>query len=267
MYQRTHHSFDPGEMFKRGYYWPSAICDNANFQFGLEKKDKLPAGSGVKQAMSCNTKDATGNVPTTQLVSHASQCYQQAVADPLAQSRNILCGKPNVPASHAFGQPSNKEQTSVGLLMRHFNKTEDLMPEKDLGRCVVQGRRNFITEMPFGTPTIRKDKTAPAFEHRSVASNTNYGDDVGAYGLLFPDKWRVGGLSRDDLEARRTSRELQELLESAGHPLNAIAFEGIFCSACNMYADGQRLASLEAILKVCAQPDSDAPSARVREDK
>merc|ERR1712232_1336952 len=124
---------------------------------------------------------------------------------------------------------------------------------------IEPGRRNFVTEAALGAPTVRSDKVAPPFEKRSVANTTNYGDDLGAYGLLFPDKWRVGSLSRADLHIRRGKPELLELLEAAGHPMDHVDFEGIFCAACNTYADNERRASLEALMTVCANPDFSTP--------
>lgn len=258
LYQRTHGDFDPGDMFLRGYIWPHAISGNPHFQFGAAAND-AKSGNGVREALTANLLDSTGNFPATQIINHASECYQVVTADPMAKSRNRLQGSPKVPASHAYGKSSSKEPVSAGKLISGFYSGEECLPDKDLGRCIVQGRRNIITEAPLGAPTIRNDKVPPAFEKRSVASCTNYGDDLGAYGLLFPDKWVAGGLAKDDFQRRRGRQELLKLLEGAGHPMDHVTFEGVFCTACNMYGDDDPRASLEAITMVCGHPDFGAP--------
>jgi len=256
MYQRTHGDFDPGEMFHRGYSWPNEVRENPHFQFG---RAAAGANNGVKAALSAHLLDATGNFPVTNIVNHASECYQQVTADPLAKSKNRLQGPPKVPGSHAFGRASGHDPVPAGKIINGCYSAEDCLPDKDLGRCIAPGRRNFVTDSSLGAPTIRSDKVAPPFERRSVASTTNYGDDHSAYSLLFPDKWGAFGLSRDDFQLRRGRQELLGLLEAAGHPMDNVVFEGIFCAACNMYGDNDRRASLETLMTVCANPDFGAP--------
>merc|ERR1712232_1219940 len=164
-------------------------------------------------------------------------------------------GAAKVSGSHAFGRASGHDPVPAGKIINGCYSAEDCLPDKDLGRCIAPGRRNFVTDSSLGAPTIRSDKVAPPFERRSVASTTNYGDDLGAYGLLFPDKWGAFGLSRDDFQLRRGPRELMGLLEAAGHPMDNVVFEGIFCAACNMYGDHDQRASLETLMTVCANPD------------
>merc|ERR1712232_1032886 len=263
MYQHTHGYFDPGDMFHRNYVWPSAVLDDPHFQFGAAALDAR-AGNGVKEALNAHLLDSTGNFPVTTLVNHASECYQQVTSDPLAKGKNRLQGPPKVPGSHVFGRASGTEQLPAGKIINGLYAEHECLPDKDLGRCIAPGRRNFITEAPLGAPTVRIDKVAPPFERRSVASTTNYGDDLGAYGFLFPDKWGAFGLSRDDFQLRRGPRELMGLLEAAGHPMDNVVFEGIFCAACNMYGDHDQRASLETLMTVCANPDFGAPTAHAQ---
>ena len=59
-YRHTHGSYSAGEMYKRGYVWPTDITENANFRFGkADAKEKSAYTTGTQGALTW-TKDAAG---------------------------------------------------------------------------------------------------------------------------------------------------------------------------------------------------------------
>ena len=90
---------------------------------------------------------------------------------------------------------------------------EDQEPDSDLGKSMTPGFRNITTETrPFGVPSVRSD--IPKYATRSIAGTTprlksgigsvlisrcqpdnqNYGDDVSAQFLLYPQQFASMGI-------------------------------------------------------------------------
>lgn len=247
-YQRTHGDFGAGEMNLRGYDWPAAVLDDPYFQFGFAAMDAR-SGRGVKEALSVDHADETGNYPVTRVVNQSSENYKEVTEHCLGERKNLMQGPPKLPSSHAYGQP-NIRGVPASIVMRGFYSDAERLPDSDLGRCTVPGRRNFMTNAQFGVPTVRCDKSAPPFERRSVANSTNYGDDLTSYSLIFPNKWRFQGISDEDFQVRRGMDELRDIFESAGFSMAPPAFAEIFDAAVEACGDGEHRASLQAFMQV-----------------
>lgn len=251
MYKRTHGSFDPGEMIKRNYEWPAKLVDK-HFAFGATVKDQpgnLNAGGGAKSALNMDL-EADKSFPRTRVVNRNSEDYRQVVNDQLGNSRNMLQGRPPVPAGHAFGLKSGRDNTHAGELVRGFYPPTQQKPDEDLGKCTVRGRRNFHTRRPFGVPSVRHDLEPPPHHKRSVASSTNYGDDHSAFGLIYPQKFGFRGVVDDDFTFRRPSDEIRSLLVGAGYTLQDQDFRMLWDQAVQTFGDDEELVSLEVMLNI-----------------
>jgi len=253
LYRRTHGNYDPGEMSHRNYNWPKAVAGDPHFRFGASDAPLAgERGFGAREALSVDAEDDDGGYHRTRIVNKNSEDYKQVHEDALATSRNLMQSKPPVAPGHAFGRESGIDRTHAGELIRGFYSDREQLPDHDLGKCTVQGRRNKSTGDPMGVPTIRHDLVPPAVVKRSVASNVNYGDDVDAFGLIFPGKHLFRGLQPDDFHARRSKEELRSLFNGAGLKATAADFNGLFAESCSLYQDGHEAASLEVLMQMYA---------------
>lgn len=253
-YKKTHGAYDPGEMISRKYEWPQKITANPHFRFGVT--DAGPVGSlqngvGAKSVLTMD-KEIDNTLPRTRIGKKTAENFREVANDQLATSRNLLQGQPPVPAGHSFGLKSGADMTHAGELVRGFYSPEEQMPDSDLGKCTVKGRRNFQSRRPFGTPTVRLDLEAPPHHKRSVASCTNYGDDHDAYGLIYPEKFGHRGVSDTDFVQRRPPGDLRQLVEGAGYKLNDDQFQMLWDEGVRLFGDEEQLVSLEIYLALLA---------------
>lgn len=214
LYRRTHCSYDPGEAATRRYEWPCAVAANPHFSFGAPNRaDSNKQGLGVKNALS-PAAAAQGRVIGPITVAH----HRQVTGHQLGLSRSLLQAPPAFTEGHAFGLPSTLEPISAGELIRGSYSEEEQQPDPDLGRSIMVGRRNVLTECPFGMPSVRYDRPAPPREKRSVANTINFGDDAGTAGLLSPGRFAGSGVDESDFYARRSLEELRSIFKGAGLP-------------------------------------------------
>mmetsp|Transcript_154884 Transcript_154884/g.288863 ORF Transcript_154884/g.288863 Transcript_154884/m.288863 type:complete len:498 (-) Transcript_154884:58-1551(-) len=241
-YKQTHQNWEPGETASRKYVWPDKIVGDPHFRFGIRDQEggSLQAGKGVKNVLNNATDEGT------RIVKQTSEVYRQVANDQLGTSRNMMQGEPPLPAGHAYGVKSSADQISASELVRGFYSVPEQGPDHDLGRCVMPGRRNFATRRPFGVPSVRTDVVAPAIEKRSVANSTNYGDDQGAFTLIYPSRFGCRGVSETDFKIRRPKQDISALLQGAGYQLPDELFEEIWNVAVQAFGDGRPLVSLEA---------------------
>lgn len=78
----------------------------------------------------------------------------------------------------------------------------------------------------FGVPTIRSDIPAPRIKR--VADTTNYGDEPGAYSLLYPSLYSNMGLYGEDFFAYRSQEEIRGLFEKIGVAMAPEVFQKLW---------------------------------------
>eukprot|EP00929_Paragymnodinium_shiwhaense_P118733 TRINITY_DN90644_c0_g1_i1.p1 TRINITY_DN90644_c0_g1~~TRINITY_DN90644_c0_g1_i1.p1 ORF type:complete len:550 (+),score=105.87 TRINITY_DN90644_c0_g1_i1:86-1735(+) len=247
MYRKTHGNFEPGETVHRKYNWPKTVADDPMFCFGLsDKNDRRGQGRGARRLLHPDCA-APGALHRTDIVDLRSENYQQVREDPLAKSRNLKQSTAWKDPEHVHGLKTRTDMTSAGGLIRGLYTDHEQLPDKDLGRCITFGRRNFVTAEPMGVPSIRLDKVAPPLTHRSVASCVNYGDDVDASGLIAPNKHLMMGVSDLDLQVPRGKEELRSLFRAAKSQLNNDTFDMLFNQAADTYGDDEGKVSVELL--------------------
>jgi len=255
LYKKSHGNFDPGEMHVRDYVWPKVIASNPHFHFGLPDATEVGGGgAGAKRALTsdCGDGDAGGGVPKTRIVNLKSENYKKVSEDTLAASKNLLQNARQVPDDHTFGIRSGLDGINAGELIRGFYNEDAQRPDSDLGKCIMAGRRNYVTQRHMGVPSIRLDKAAPAPEKRSVANATNFGDDLDAFGLISPNKYLFLGVTGEDFQVRRAENESKSLFAGAGHQISDSDFQRLFQGAVELYQDGEQAASLELLMALYA---------------
>jgi len=262
-YVKTHGNFAPGEMFVRNYDWPKEVTDNPHFRFGVAEYCGVGRkGNGAKSALNMEAEE-DGSMPTTRVVQRTSEDYRHVANDHLAVGKNMMQGKPPVPADHAFGIRSLGTDISAGQAIRGNYQMHEQMPENDLSVCLVPGRSNFWHDenRAFGVPSVRVDLAAPHPHRRSVADTMNYGDEVGASALLHPQRFELQGVPDEEFLVRRHKDELKGIVMGAGYKFEDADFDDIFGKAQSLFEDDKALVSLDAFMFVY----SDWINANVRE--
>lgn len=245
LYRKTHGSVEPGEQHSRNYQYPRSVTGNPGFRFGNFGKieaDRHGRGMGAKTALAMEMGQEPGSVPNSTLVKASLEAYHKVAHDHLGRSRSHKQSAQPMPPSHAYGAKSGRDDISAGVLIGGFYAAEEQMPDRDLGKCTVPGRRNLATDRAFGVPSVRHDLPIPLFEKRSVASTANYGDDADAFGLIFPNKQ---GPVEDAFHARRTRADVKDLITSAGLQLEPAEFDEVFTMALEMQGDGDDCTSVD----------------------
>merc|ERR1711865_578483 len=162
--------------------WPREITENPHFRFGISEQT-LPGrkGNGAKSALNMDCED-DGSHPQTRIVQRTSEDYRHVANDHLAVGKNMMQGRPLLPHDHSHGIRCIGTDISAGEALRGYYSRHEQMPDKDLGKCLTEGKRNIVDdeERCFGVPSVRNDLGAPKTGVRSVADTMNYGDEVGA---------------------------------------------------------------------------------------
>lgn len=250
LYKKTHQSYGPGEPVQRHYNWPQAIVENPHHAFGVpENVERGGGGTGAKTALNMDCGEEPLSYMKTPVVSIVQADYEQGAKDKLSTSRCTTRCVPPVPPGFFYGLRSAADDVSVGQLVRGNYSVDEQQPDRDLGRSIVPGRRNFLTKVPLGVPTVRTDIKAPPPERRSVSNSTNWGDDPDAIGVIFPGKYQWQGVNEADFKALRNALELRSILEGAGYELTDADFEDVFFNA----AAGNDTASVEATMEAALE--------------
>jgi hypothetical protein len=254
-YVMTHGNFAPGEMYVRNYEWPKQITTNPHFRFGVTEQS-VPGrkGNGAKSALTMDFEE-DGSLPTTRVVQRTSEDYRHVANDHLAVGRNMMQGKPPLPSDHSHGIKCIGTDISAGEVIRGYYAHHEQAPDKDLGKCTIEGKRNFLREdeRAFGTPSVRSDLAAPHISKRSVADTQNYGDEVGASSLLRPQRFELQGVPDTEFMHRRPKDELKGIVLGAGYKFEDVDLDGIYDKAAALFGDDLNLVSLDAFMYVYSE--------------
>ncbi|QDZ23086.1 hypothetical protein HOP50_09g56260 [Chloropicon primus] len=205
LYVRTHGNYAPGEQRRRGYNWDAAGFKPDAHVFGITEKQ--PYHNGVAKALTQNIEQ------NTKLIPRAVSDFKLANTQTLGQSKNL--GQRNrvgVGSDHIFGVPSRRvEEWGVQQLICGDYSMDDQNPDPDLGKSLRSGFRNESKDADrvFGAPSIRTDLNAPKV--KSVADNQNYGNELGAFSLIYPSDAMNGGIEEEEYLCLREPEELFEL--------------------------------------------------------
>lgn len=278
-YARTHQAFHPGEQLDRGYAWPAAIQADPTYAFGGRPEGaRLQDGAGVKSVLAsdgCTGADGAPGAAQTRIVPQEAEEWRRGHHGPVG-GRAIYgasrAGRPPVPAGFAYGAPSAAGD-SAGELIRGYYRPEDLQPDKDLGRCIKEGRRNVPTEHAFGRPSQGRQQppaaglagrssagTPSAFQppprlafeprpRRPLAAESEAGSVTS---LLNPHRLAAKGSSIKEFAKPRGRDEVSALMKGAGYHLRDADFERLWGVAVRRSGGDcgcEEQASLEAVIE------------------
>jgi hypothetical protein len=207
-YIKSHGSYPPGIQTRRNYNWDLDVASHA---FGV--------GVGSQSALNGNSKgvaEAMANAEVPRITTKKTE-DMKALNDQLGRVRNLGHGNK---ASH----PKVYGKTSLTAALGAWDARaciegdyswEDQQPDLDLGKSQTPGFRNVTSEArAFGTPTVRSD--IPKLENRSIADNQNYGDDVSAQFLLYPQQFAAMGVDDSEFSCEREKGELIDIFSKGG---------------------------------------------------
>lgn len=258
MYAKTHGNYGPGQSVNRRYDWPEEIRDSPHFAFGLsDNVERGGAGTGAKSALTMD--DGLKSC----IISQDAVNFKQASTDVLSKSKCSTHCVPPVPIGHYYGVSSKEDECDAAMLLRGQYSVSEQMPDKDLGRCIIPGRRNFLTEAPLGIPSIRHDIKALPVWKRSVTNATNWGDEPSARGVIFPGSLHSRGITDMDFKVLRSPSELRSIIEGAGYTWSNQEFEEVLSIAAQ--GAGDKLASVEALMEALVLPARQTGSLTHRE--
>ncbi|CAE8624373.1 unnamed protein product, partial [Polarella glacialis] len=241
-YVRSHQAFAPGERVNRRYAWPTEIlAQPEKHAFGLS----LSAGPGVAQdgrgvrealtSFDCSP-DEEGR---TRIVTRLGEDFRRATFGPIG---GRPAGRYQVSADMTFGTPSSKSSTvSAGQLIRGCYTAEEQLPDRDLGRCLREGRRNIDTDRVFGQATRPLSRTDSFVGAAFSPWPRGQGGDAGQHQsrMRFDDEESQSGIGdviapkgacKREFAQPRSKGEAQSLLQAAGCELGPAEFDGLWGS-------------------------------------
>ncbi|KAE8904514.1 hypothetical protein PF005_g2777 [Phytophthora fragariae] len=227
LYRRSHGSVAPGEQKNRNYQWEAANINPAKHRFGVK-----PVGStgreGGEVAVLLNPEMNESVIPPAVAPQHLED--RRTLYDHLGKPRHLgAADTDNLPSNHVFGITTQDSDSAWQCIQGEYSP-EEQQPDPDLGRAVNHGWRNATADArSFGVPTIRSDIPAPA--RRSIADGQNYGDDVCAQALLYPEEFSSSGVTNAEFAEPRDPKYLKGLFQQIGHAVLDEDFELIWKQA------------------------------------
>lgn len=252
MYVKTHGNYAPGEQRRRGYDWGGSGIDPNTATFGgVDKSQYL---DGVAKALN-PLRDETNRASAT-IIDKRVEDFKSTNNDELGRVKNLGHGeKPG--DGHVYGVPSRRfVEWGAGRLIKGDYPEEEQRPDTDLGKSLRQGYRNLPDDVDpnrvFGVPCIRSDLPPRDLSAKSVADNTNYGNEATAVSLIFPSSGAERGVVESDYLKPYDKDELQRFYASAGIPMDQEEFDAAFETACELdgAAGGTALCSINTFQRV-----------------
>ncbi|XP_064389897.1 EF-hand domain-containing family member B-like isoform X2 [Halichondria panicea] len=93
----------------------------------------------------------------------------------------------------------------------------------------IVGEVKLLTTQSHGVPTIRSDLPAPRIKR--VADHTNYGDESGAYGLMYPSIYSNKGVHEKDFFQPRDEATIQGIFDKIGVSMSREVFHELWSEA------------------------------------
>lgn len=273
-YVRSHYSFAPGEQMQRRYAWPSEVAKDASFRFGHSLCVKKCPKDCVGNALLGGAWDSTNKDKENSPLSFGTQDNTQARDDTASQARHLRLQPPPVPADFSFGAPSPKSSGSAADAVYGQYSHEEQQPDRDLGKCLKQGRRNidWAPDNGYGKPSglpralqrpsslgaLAKSRSTsnsvdPVTPTRPKPRHAHY--DGGASPLVSPDCYSTPE-ARADFKRLRSRSEIRALLRGAGYKLPPEEFTKLWASVASPSAANGKpgmVASLESITEAYSQ--------------
>ncbi|OQR95407.1 hypothetical protein THRCLA_07905 [Thraustotheca clavata] len=220
LYKRSHGASDPGEQKNRGYQVP---IDLNTTRFGAQK---VKNDGGVSSALNPELDEQVSKLTITS----KNVEDMKSTMDQLGRPRNLGYNRAHENNDHVFGVKLPKDGAGAGDCIQGHYSFEEQQPDSDLGRPVNRGWMNATADdRSFGVPSIRSDVVPP--QKRSLADAQNYGDDVAAQELLYPQHYSSLGVQDTEFSQPRTKQYLADLFAKIGYKLPAAVVDRLYANA------------------------------------
>lgn len=218
MYQKSHGTSDPGVQKNRMYDW-NTIDPNLH-KFGVKHK------AGVKQGVAKCLNPQMDPEYRSSTIAPKQVEDRKDTNDQIGKSKHLGHGRTHLPDDFTFGVGGSTNEYGAQRCIQGEYSEQEQQPDDDLGKAVTRGWRNVTSDQrAFGVPSVRGDIAAPM--RRSVADNQNYGDDVNAEFLLYPDQFAGNGISDESFTQPKDYEELVTMFKGIGYDFSDEVFRNI----------------------------------------
>ncbi|CUG34060.1 Hypothetical protein, putative [Bodo saltans] len=235
----------PGEQKTRGYDWTSTNIDPSNHRFGAvghgnpitTKELVSPQGTAHVLPKIVRDFDAvtypelskTRNLGFGSRNQGADYTYGKPLKRDELNARQLISGVATLPdvqlddgtassvvlsgsASGGAGASSSSNNNNGGYnqLGGTYVKSVTQRKLRSLDKEDGSGKFGGVTRS-LGVPSIRTDIPKPDETYRKVTNGVNYGDDVGAKHLLYPNEYIGNGILTKYYGSGKTLEEIQQL--------------------------------------------------------
>ena len=241
-----------GAQRNRQYNWAKAGIDPTRHRFGV---------TGEPRREDTSTLIAPRQSETV-LLPKLTRDVQTLTHHEVGKSRNLGLGvRTGVDGSApAAGKMVKTDGANVRLLMSGHGTGDDAAYERSVGQ--ISCRSTTLKKLKeedkiasiasgthdprrtFGAPTVRDDLPRPLF--RKVTNSTNYGDDVGAGALIYPNRYIAKGIDEKYFTEEFDLEGMRAVADKCGFGLSDSEVDRVF-AACQR--DG--MASVEAFKDTC----------------
>lgn len=242
-YVMSHQAFAPGERVNRRYAWPSKVVDDNNFAFGLAQSRNR---DGINNIF-WGEGESDGATGTTRFATKRGEDWRQAVHQPIGGK----CGRKNVNFDIACGI-STSSKCTAGEVIRGSYSMEEQMPDKDLGCCVREGRRNVTSRTdPFGKPSgvpnqRPRSASVGSFGFQPPSRPMRQQNKIGL--VVTPDLCGLKGLDADEFAKLRDKEEVLSILNDIGYKVPIFEFDTAWDECLGKWSSGCGRISLDIIL-------------------
>lgn len=234
----------PGEQKTRGYDWMSTNIDPTQHRFGAVVK-----GNPI------TTKELISPQNGAHVLPKIVQDFDSVAYPELAKSRNLGFGARPQNADYTYGKTLtrdglNARQLISGVAVQEqggyasdtchgYNElggtyvkssTQRKLRSLDKGALVDSGKFGG-NGRALGVPSIRTDIPKPDEAKRKVTNGVNFGDDVAAKHLLYPNQYIASGILSKYYTTPKTLEEIKAMCEKLNFGLDDAAIQLAFDTA------------------------------------
>lgn len=258
----------PGEQRTRGYNWAATSIDPSNHRFGAVCKEnpittkELVSPQGTAHVLPKIVRDfdavtnpelsKTRNLGFGARPQGADYTYGKALKRDELNARQLISGAAMLPEQSEHGDDhastmgsttgtAMTSSTTYNQLGGTYVKSTTQRKLRSLDRACGSDKFGG-PDRSLGVPSIRTDIPKPDESQRKVTNGVNYGDDVGAKHLLYPNEYIGNGILTKYYGSPKSLEEIKELCQRLNLGLSEEQMEHAF----EVSSSGSGKSSVEA---------------------
>lgn len=212
----------PGEQKTRNYNWAKVQIDPTKFRFGSNT-----AGNPI------TTKELFTPPVQTAILPKIVSDFKSVTSPALGATRNLGFGSRPQTVEFEYGKTIARDRFGAREILSGMGE-KPALEDATLGRPVCRSallrklrqQDSVDASRVFGCPTVRLDLTRP--KSKKVTDGNNYGDDVGASALLYPNLYTAKGVEEDTFATRITLEQAKSLNEKLSFGLSDAQVSAVY---------------------------------------